>query len=224
MDQDRTAAVAAFDDARVDRDENNFDVYYQRTFNDGRSFLTIRPGYRTRDSDTIDENTYLLNIGWTHKSSEIGTIKLFVGGRYTEQTDANNEEDDTSGVIADLSYEKKGLKSTFRIGYKKDIGYDANATLNDVNRFYAVYGYRFTERLRTDISLSYYITNSVRDIDDEESRFLDIHPSLRYSLTERLGLTLDYRYSQEEIIEPTDQDISRNRVMLSIDYNFPVKL
>ena len=226
---------------RADRNDHSVGVTYSRFFNEGLDGLSVSPRYRYillsdyKDSDgnTVkgsEVNNFSLNLGWTHKSSEIGTIRLFLGGRYTEETpvddgdDTDNEKRDYSGVVADFSYTIKDEISNLRIGYSRDINYDANNDLREMDRLYAYYDYLLTERSRAGIYANIYLTRTEnQDSDNSDTRYLDIQPKISYSLTELYYLQLAFRYSLQYDDTEKDKTVDRSQLLLSIVLQFPQK-
>lgn len=215
---------------RADRNTHFVGAYFNRFFNEGIDSLTVLPKYRyIITTDDIAVNNFSLSLGWTHKSSETGGLKLFVGGRYTEEsstsdnTDPNTEKRDTSGFILDFSYDIKDEISSFRIGISRDINFDAEGDLREVNRLYSTYKYSLTERLKSVISANAYLTSSEDENIDKDICFFDIRPRLDYSLTENHLLRLSYRYSLEYDDTQEDETVDRSQIELSVLLRFPNK-
>jgi hypothetical protein len=189
--------------------------------------------YKDNDDNTVkgtEAHNFSLNLGWTHKSSEVGTIRLFLGGRYTEERPADDgngtddEKRDYSGVVADFSYTIKDEISNLRIGYRRDINYDADNDLREVDRFYAYYHYLLTERSRAGIDANIYLTRTEnQDSDDSDTRYLDIQPKISYSLTEHHYLQLAFRYSLQYDDTEEDETIDRSQLLLAVVFRFPQK-
>jgi hypothetical protein len=229
------------EETRADRNDHSVGVTYSRFFNDGLDSLSVSPRYRyilLADYKDSGDNTvkgseahnFSLNIGWTHKSSEVGTIRLFLGGRYTEERPADDgngtddEKRDYSGVVADFSYTIKDEISNLRIGYRRDINYDADNDLREVDRLYAYYHYLLTERSRAGIDANIYLTRTEnQDSDDSDTRYLDIQPKISYSLTEQHYLQLAFRYSLQYDDTEEDETIDRSQLLLAVVFRFPQK-
>lgn len=226
---------------RADRNDHSVGVTFSRFFNEGLDSLSVSPIYRyillsqyeDSDGDTVkgsEVHSFSLNLGWTHKSSEVGTIRLFLGGRYTEERPvddgdgADEEKRDYSGVVADFSYAIKDEISDLRIGYRRDINYDADNDLREMDRFYAYYGYLLTERSRAGIDANIYLTRTEnKDSDDGDTRYLDIQPKISYSLTEQYYLQLVFRYSLQYDDNEEDKTIDRSQILLALVLRFPEK-
>jgi hypothetical protein len=214
------------DSDRQDRDVNSLQGFYRQSFNDGRDYVAIVPGYDFRDSDEVEANNYRLQIGWTRRSTEIGELKILAGGRYTEEQRPGLAKDDGSGFIGELDYQRRGTLMTFRLGYRRDLRYDANDDLVNVDRFFAGFDYKLTERLKFGLDGKLYFTSREFEDDNEQyTRYIDIIPRLVYNLTERHYLQLTYRYSQQyDNARTNDKTANRNQVLLTLAFRFPQQL
>ena len=231
---------------RSDRNEQKVLAKYDRMLNDGLDKITVQPSYSfsissddiidaSTDTDTIygingdlEVNTYSLNIGWTRQSSEVGTIRIFGGARYTEESRVAGEsgkeieKTDNTGFVADLSYALKDQISLFSVGYRRDITFDANNDLRELDFLYAEYNYSLTERMSFYIKGSFYFTRSEEE-SGEDSNYFDGLSWLDYRLTERHSLIFTYRYSQENSNDEGEEAVRRNQVFLSLAFRFPKK-
>lgn len=226
---------------RADRNDHSVGVTFSRFFNDGLDSLAVSPKYRyillsqyeDSDGNTVkgsEVHNISLNLGWTHKSSEVGTIRMFLGGRYTEESpvdDGNgtgDEKRDYSGVVADFGYTIKDEIFDLRIGYRRDINYDADNDLREMDRLYAYYHYLLTERSRAGVDANIYFTRTEnQDSDDTETSYLDIQPKISYSLTEKYYLQLAFRYSLQYDDTEDDKTIDRSQILLALAFRFPQK-
>jgi opacity protein-like surface antigen len=210
------------EEAREDRDSHSVRAFYRWSFNDGLDSLTIKPKYSFIVSDNVETDSYVLTIGLTHKSSEKGTFNFFVGGRYNEESRQNSEKNDSSGFVADLSYEIQREIVNCRIGYRRDTMYDANDDLREVDRVYIKLGYLLTERMRFNLLTNYYLTRIEQEnVDNDETNYFDVFSSLDYRLTEHYSLNLAYRYSQEYDNNEEDKTVNRSQVQITLVFKFP---
>ena len=226
------------EETRADRNEHDVAAYYSRFFNEGIDSITVKPSYRhiiiideiaaleTRD---VKANSYSLNLGWTHRYSETSTLRLFIGGRYTEEAPegeiSDNEKTDGLGMVADLSYAIEDERSSFQIGYKRDISYDAENDQREVDQLYTFYKHAITERFNGGLRARVYNTRSEsEDNNNEDTILLDISPWLDYSLTEKHSLRLTYRYSLEyDETQTSDKTVDRSQITLAVVFKFPNK-
>ncbi len=211
------------EDIRVDRKLNRFSVYYQRKINDGLDSLIIKPEYKFRDTEEIEADYYALSAGWSHASSEVGKIRIFLGWRYIEEHRTGQDETEKSGLYANAMYEKKGEIDVFRIGAESDFKYDANDELIEVYRIYFNWNTKFSERILFNIGSSFYWTVGTGE-SDEDTRFFNAAPSLAYKITEMHLLKIIYRYSYEYDDVQSDKTVDRNQILLMVDFNLPFQL
>jgi hypothetical protein len=211
-----------------DYDINSFSFSYNRQFNNGIDFFTIRPRYTRLSSDTSDDTGYRLTFGWTHLPSETYRLRVFLGARYTEQ-DYKDDRDKRSnwGGVADISLLKKAEIYSVLIGFNSDLYNDpSTGELNTVYRIYCDLTRSISERFRAGLNTRLSLTQpDDEDVDnDKDIWYFVVIPSLAYRLTENHSLKLSYSYQQEydKNVED-DQRNDRNRVWLSLNFNFPRK-
>lgn len=213
------------EDFREDHDLHIAGVNYRRLFNEGLDSLVIGPQYQLNYSNSYESDTYSLNIGWRHKSSEIGTFNFLAGGRYTlEESRKTSKEKDSTGFVADIYYNLKSEISEVDIGYRRNINYDAEDDLREIDHVYAKLGYQITERIRYYLNANYYQTNLEQAENDNRTRYLDILSWVSFHLTETFALDLSYRYSQGYDDSEKDRNVRRNQVKLSLVLWLPQKL
>jgi len=211
-----------------DYDSNSIRLSYNRRFNNGIDTFTVAPGYNRKSSDINDTDGYRLNFGWTHLPSETYRLKVFLGLRYTEQ-DFKNGRDNTSnwGGVADINLQKKSETHSVLVGFGSDIYLrpDTNE-LNQVYKIYCNLTRRVTERFSAGVNSRLSLTqpDDADAVDDKDIWYFTVTPSLSYSLTENHSLRLSYSYQQQydRNIED-DPRRARNRVWLSLNFNFPKK-
>jgi len=212
-----------------DYDVNSIGLSYNRQFNDGLDIFSVEPRYTRFNSDTSDDDVYRLNFGWTHLPSETYRLRIFLGVRYTEQ-DYKDERDTTSnwGGLADISLLKTAEMYSVLVGFGSDIYNEPSTSeLNTVYRIYCNLTRRITERFRAGVNARVSLTQPV-DADafnDEDIWYFVVGPSLTYQLAENHSLQLGYSYQQEYNKNyEEDRRGDRNRVWLSLNFNFPKKL
>ncbi|MCG2778744.1 MAG: hypothetical protein L6406_23965, partial [Desulfobacterales bacterium] len=155
-------------------------------------------------------------------------LKIFLGARYTEQ-DYKDGRDTTSnwGGVADISLLKKAEVYSVLVGFNSDL-YNEPSTgeLSQVYRIYCNLTRRITERLRAGVNTRLSLTQP-DDKDafrDKDIWYFTVTPSLTYQLTENHSLQLSYSYQQEyDNNLEDDRRSDRNRVWLSVNFNFPQK-
>ncbi|MCG2776842.1 MAG: outer membrane beta-barrel protein [Desulfobacterales bacterium] len=211
-----------------DYDVNSISLSYNRKFNEGIDVFTIQPGYARFSSDVSDVDGYRLNFGWTHLPGETYRLRIILGARYSEQ-DYKDDRDKTSnwGGVADISLLKKAEIYSVLVGFNSD-AYSEPSTgeLNKVYKIYCNLTRRVTERFSAGVNSRLSLTqpDDADAVNDKEIWYFTVTPSLSYRLTENHSLRLSYSYQQQydRNIED-DPRIARNRVWLSLNFNFPKK-
>lgn len=207
---------------------NNVSLSYNRKFNDGIDVFTISPSFERWNLDVSDVDGYRLNFGWTHLPSETYRLEVFLGGRYTVQ---NFEDDrDTTGNwggLADINLRKRTETHSLLIGAGTDIYLRPDTDeLSQVYKIYCNLTRRVTERFSAGVNsrLSLNQPDDADAVNDKEIWYFTVIPSLSYSLTEKHSLQLSYSYQHiyDKNLE-NDRRYDRNRVWLSLNFNFPKK-
>ena len=222
--------------SKTDYDEIGFEDYntnlvslsYNRKFNDGVDVFTIRPRYSRGSSDESDVDGYRLNFGWTHLPSETYRLRVFLGGRYAVQNFKDDRDTNGNwGGVADISLQKRAETHSVTIGVGSDIYLRPDTDeLSQVYKIYCNLTRRVTERFSAGVNSRLSLTqpDDADAIYDKEIWYFTVTPSLSYRLTENHSLRLSYSYQQQydRNIED-DPRIARNRVWLSLNFNFPKK-
>lgn len=207
---------------------NAISLPYNRQFNDGLDIFTVEPRYARVISENNDSHGYRLMLGWTHRPSETYQFKAFLGPRYTVQKFEDTGETTSNwGVVGDINLEKKAEIYSILVGFRSDvIMRPSRDTLNQVFRLYTRLSRRITERFGARVYSRISMTRpDEEDVSDEEDiYYFVVTPSLNYYFTENHYLSLSYSYQQQydRNIED-DPRRARNRVWLSVNFNFPKK-
>ena len=207
---------------------NSISLPYNRQFNDGLDIFTVEPRYTRLISENNDSHGYRLMLGWTHRPSETYQFKVFLGPRYTIQNFEDTGETTSNwGVVGDINLEKKAEIYSILVGFNSDIiSRPSTGGLNQVFRLYTRLSRRITERFRAQVYSRISMTRpDYEDVSNEEDIwYFVVTPSLNYYFTENHYLSLSYSYQQQydRNIED-DPRIARNRVWLSVNFNFPKK-
>ena len=211
-----------------DYDFNSINFSYNRKFNDGLDVLTVEPRYTRLISENNDSHGYRLMLGWTHRPSETYQFRVLLGPRYTVQKFEDTGETTSNwGVVGDINLQKTAEIYSILVGFASDVfNRPSTDTLNQVFRLYTRLSRRITERFRAQVYSRISMTRpDYEDVSNEEDiYYFVVTPSLNYYFTENHYLSLSYSYQQQydRNIED-DPRIARNRVWLSVNFNFPKK-
>ena len=211
---------------QVDYDSHSLTFSYNRYFNDQLDVFTIQPYYVARDSDISQTDNYGLSLGWAHAFSETWRMTCFLGARYTKIDYAYSPwyrgKESTRGGVADIRVTKTGEITTGTLGYSRDLHYSSYGEPIETDKIYLRANRMLTRRLGVSFSGSFYFTQSEGEYLVEDSRHLELSPSLNYRLTRQHTLRVAYSYSQhDDRTEPQDDRYDRHRVWLVLDFIFP---
>lgn len=205
-------------------------IYNQRLKNQLDSLIFIS-SYAYREVRTHETNTYRALFGWSRDLSETFKIKVSLGGRFTEQYtyDSNSTrlKSETNGYLADISFFKQSDFWLTELEYRRDQVYGSrNDGAFEVDFFKIGLKRNLTERLKTGIELSLYLTRDVDENVTQNSHLYAIKPNITYNLTEYHVVGLYYSYQGEyDDSRPEDEETAdRNRVWIGLAFNFPKQL
>ncbi len=207
---------------------NSISLPYNLQFNDGLDTFTISPRYARLISENKDSHDYRLMLGWTHRPSETYQFRAFLGPRYTVQKFEDTGESSSNwGVVGDISLKKTAEVYSILVGFGSDIfNRPSTNALNQVFKLYTRLSRRITERFRAQVYSRISMTRpDYEDVGSEEDIwYFVVTPSLNYYLTENHYLSLTYSYQQQydRNIE-YEPRVARNRVWLTLNFNFPQK-
>lgn len=209
-------------------------IYNQRLRNQLDS-LTFRTSYAFREVRDKETNIYRALFGWTREFSETFKFGASIGGRFTEQYQyvaAENEgdeperqKDETTGLLADFNFTRNTEIMRTKINYHLDQVSVAEGEERNVHSFKIKLDRNITERFRLGIDLRYYLSSNInKDSKDDSSQFYEVKPNIIYNLTEYHLLGLFYSYQHEFDDNNDHKNADRNRVWVTLSFNFPRKL
>lgn len=201
-----------------DKKSNDLSVNVTRRIQEKKDAIGIGISFEQDSSEVVETDSYTLSFIWNHQFREISSIHIEIGARYTESEIQNNWDG-----AADVLFTKIGETRSINIGYKQDLQIASNGHAVNVSRLYWEFSQNISPRLQFDIEGDFYVAQGEsKKASEEDSRFLDIISSLRYKLTETNSLILSYNLTHDyELNNDGDVDKQRNRIWLTIEFNFP---
>jgi hypothetical protein len=218
-----------YDDKGLDDyDRSSVSLSYNRKFNNGLDVISVTPQYSRGNSDESKVDGYRLTVGWTHLPSETYRLGVSLGVRYTTTDyDDNRNDSNNWGGVADINLRKSGENYSVKVGFNSDVYYKpSTAEVIQVFKVYGDYSRRILERLSMGVRGRVSLAKSEDDdaADDDDIWYFRVDPFLRYMLTENHSLRLAYTYQQEYDKNFNDDErTDRNRVSLTLNFNFPYK-
>ena len=227
-----------------DYDSHTIVGQLNRQLNNQRDVITLQPYYAYYDSSASTVDNYGFQLGWHHLYSETLDFTLFGGARYTHteykywtyrQVPApypfpvytlvrETEKDGNWGGVVDFTLHQTGELWDSSIEYSHDLSYGSNGQVLNHDRFTARTSYKITSRFRVAMRATLSRSKSEKDFgyNEENSRYYDLEPSLRYRLGRQHYLNFGYRYAHVYDKTLSDhQKYDRNRVWLSLTFRFP---
>jgi len=209
----------------VDYKEHSVSATNSYTFNDRRNEFRIRPYYRYRDSTDDDVDIYGLSLGLTHRFTETFEASIDAGARYLDIEEVSGTTESDWGWTADVSLTKSWQAASVEFLYSKDLGYTAEGSTVDVNRFSLTISRMLTSKLGIDLTGTLYFTKERGMTDrDDNVRYYEVIPLLNYGFTQNHSLELGYRYSNEYDKNFTNyRERDRNIAWIALNFSFPQK-
>ena len=186
--------------------------------------ISITPNYQFLDSDTSTVNNIRLLFGWEHRFSETFNMSIQLGPRYTkEDFKAVDATDETQSITADVNLIKRGELSRTSFTYNRGLERATDGQLLEVDRFVLNWNRRLTHRFGLAFLGRLIFNRDVIALFGGDRVFFDLRPSLFYNLTENHQLRLTYSY-QQDYDRDLDNRVDRNRIWLTLQFNFPQKM
>jgi len=170
-------------------------------------------------------DNYGFSVGLNRQISETLRASVSAGVRYTVIDSVSRESEEDWGWTANVALGKSWQRVETDLGYSRDLDFSAEGETVEVNRFFLTVTAMLTRKLDLQCSGSLYHTTTVGAGRERDTRYLEIAPSLLYRLTQNHFLKVLYAYShQNEKTLGRDRTVDRNRVLLILNFNFPMRL
>lgn len=208
---------------KIDSTRNLVSLAYRHAFRERRDVVTIMPLYSHFDSDTTTTDNYGLSLGLTHRIQETLVMDIALGVRYSESDyTLIGRSDENWDVTANVSITRNWETASATIGYSRDLYYSDLGEPVNVDRIYARANKNLTEQFGVSLSGNLYFTKSDDTIENEDTRYWEITPSLYYNFTRDHRLEVGYSYANDYDKTLThDREAERNRVWILLTFNFP---
>jgi hypothetical protein len=193
---------------------------------------TIQPYVTYRDSDTSKADNYGLSFGWAHGFSDTLRLTAFLGARYTKTEQVvpafwwfledETVEENNWGGVADVELTKTGETTSETIGYSRDLYFDSQGEPIETDRIRLSAHRQITRRTGVRFHGSLYFTESEGIFQLEDSRHVQLSPSLTYRITRQHTLRLGYTYAHHYDKTLSDNDkYDRHRIWIQLLFRFP---
>lgn len=184
----------------------------KRMFNEGIYSVSLSPYYRNYELSDGDSNTKGVSAALAYNFDETLQTSVNLGYRNTESE---------HGWTSDISLKKSFQKSSFQLGFNRDIAVTAANDIINKESFYINTGYNFTEKFSAGISGTYLTSKSDGDVSITDSEFYKISPSLTYKYSENTTFRFSYSHSFTRDNEQ-DDEVQENSVYFSVNLTWPL--
>ena len=182
-------------------------------------------GYANADYETSETDYYFGTLGFVHQFSEIYSMQLDGGARYTDSEFDNNQSDKKWGGrgYLGLIYGGEFTRADLSASYDVDAASGRRGAV-ERTRFVLNARHRFLEKLWLGVSAGYYLNKSSQEEFSEEEideKTMRVRP--RFSWEIHRYVTLDGAYEYVYVDDSADDtDTDRNTVYLQVKFAFPV--
>ena len=182
-------------------------------------------GYANADYETSEIDYYFGTLGFVHQFSEIYSMQLDGGLRYTNAEFENNQSDQKWGGRGFLSliYAGEFTRADLSASYDVDAASGRRGAV-ERTRFVLDARHRFLEKLWLGITAGYYLNKSSQEefaeeeIDEKTAR---VRPRFNWDIHRYVSLEGAYEYVYvDDAAEDTDTD--RNTVYLQVKFSYPI--
>jgi len=240
-----TYSATRYDTPRlIDNRIDSVDFTFNRYLKNERDVLSVHAYSAFFDSDVSHTQNYGLSGSWNHTFSEGFSLTALVGLRYTLTDfslrtariavdpatglvqvffDETKQSDSDWGYVASLQLNASGEFLSWTSGYLRDLVPGSYGVPVERQRLYARVGWSLTPRLNLAVASGFSLTEADSEIVRQDSRHIDVTPSLTYKLTDNSSLNLSYNYAYYRDNTVTqNKDAVRNRIWLGLNIDFPV--
>lgn len=183
--------------------------------------------YTPADFDFISRGEGV-SLGWQERFSPSLTGSLSVGGRKdrSERTLSGvKTSDDSSGTQFDAALEKSWQRWRLNFSLGRSVDPSGSGSLIERDRLNGMASYEWSERMRLNLSASYF---DVRQADDlvstsNDRRYITLAPGIEWRVERNWRARFDYRYRQNKFLDRGDE-AEGNALFVSISYLWPSQL
>jgi len=204
-----------------------FNVTWTHALLEKQTGVIFEAGAYLVDFDRPDEDlrqyVYRGLAGFEHRLTETVIMTFKAGGSHTKsdfrESNGRSDQED-SGFVLNGSVEWKGERMSLSADISRDLTPSIDEEIIIRDRVRSGLGYRFTEKLRGNLSGAYYRSKTQRVLEDKKRHTFVVHPSMAYGFTKDIALLLGYGYTWSEN-EVTSDTKDRNRVFLELSMAWP---
>ena len=185
----------------------------------------LNSGYSNADYETSETDYYFGTLGFVHQFSEIYSMQLDAGARYTDSEFDNNQDDQKWGGRGYLGLIYAGEFTGVDLSASYDVA-AASGRRGPVERTQFVLNarHRFLEKLWLGVSTGYYLNKSSEEEfaeDEIDEKTVRVRPYFNWGIHRYVSLEGAYEYVYaDDNADNTDTD--RNQVYLQVKFSYPL--
>jgi hypothetical protein len=204
-------------DTGFDSDTTNIQVGISRSFSETLSTSWLA-GYRETKADTLIATGFCLG-------ADPGANFPGCKGGSPVQTGTTKDDDTSSGSVFSASITKLLEKGEISANLSRSSNPSSDGELLDTTRLILAGDYKFSEKLRSSLSISYSnaetisrVSNALRKTDEDIFR---VRPKIYWKWSQQWQLAAEYEYAEREDKDRFSGTATRNAFYLTLSYQQP---
>lgn len=175
-------------------------------------------------TSSSDDDNYNISVTTNYQLSEVWTVNGSVGYRRLNSTrrDLMGNETDTSstGSSYEFSSQYADGKNNYSVDLSKQLSPSSSGEVNEQERIGGGWSRQLSERLSSNMTISYQETDSASGDDQSKRKNLDFSPSLQWRLSSNMSLDFKYGYRQQKVSGSSGKDVDSNSFSVNVNYDW----
>ncbi|WP_330110250.1 hypothetical protein [Methylophaga thalassica] len=194
---------------------------YTERLNGGISFTYVN--YQA-ESERLDNqyDSYSLGLTSEYQLSELWSVNGLLGARYLDSENnpviGSKTSDQSTGLNYSISTTREDELNSYSLSVSRSLLPSSEGDVNQQDAYTATYRRNLTEKLTGSFTATYRLYKSADDLNSQETKYLDISPSLNWKLAQDWALIFSYKY--RSIDETDGKNVDSNAIFVNIDYNW----
>jgi len=210
VDYEQSLAVGGL----TDYTDSRIRLAFERELS-ARNIGVLSATYRNYDAvDALDDTAGIgLQVGLIRDITQSSRFSALVGFEQTDRAAGENDE----RVVYNFSYTRRLQTITLVAQYRRNVNASGAGRLTARDEINLRFTRQLTERFSAGLGVRGYTTNGLNEFEFSERDYLQLRSRFTWSLTPKLELEADYRYTFLRR-SSLDESANSNNVMLWLTY------
>lgn len=211
----------------ADNDSKSYALGWQRQFTErfsGGVRGTISNFEITNPTSSSDDDNYNVSLTSSYQISEIWSANASLGFRRLESTITNlvGEKNtiNSTGSTYQISSQYSDGNNNYSVDLSRQVSPGGVGQVIEQERLGGNWSRQLSERLSSNLSIGYQITENASGDQQFKRKNLDFSPSLRWQLSSRMQLDFRYDYRQQKLTGPIEIDANSNSFSVNLNYDW----